>query len=234
MIMQLSNSKRMSLWLIPPDHLRTTLSSIQADIISNHPKDCHLPRFLPHVTLLGGVPISDCFPNEQNTGYVLPVQCKNPQNNIDIDEDAAQIVLRRLQRAFQSHGGITCDFNKERGVFAARDEDGEVKWNQSCLSIIERGIPLMRAIQVADEAFFSTMSTKTCNNERLLPGERHFKPPLFEPHYSFVYGNEAHLVPASLDCPPSFTSTEMVLMWTYPSTLEGVEEWREIGRFSLI
>lgn len=230
--MRLSNSKRLSLWLLPPDNLRTTLSSIQSDIISNHHKDCRLPRFMPHVTIVGGVPISDCCSAEEVK------KCKNSQiNNDNFDEDAAHIVLRRLQLAFQSHGEITCDFNNERGVFAVWDEEGVVQWNQSCLSIIERGIPLMRAIQVADEAFFSTLSTKTttCDNEqRLLPVERHFKPPLFEPHYSFVYGNEAHLIPASLECPPSFTSTEMVLMWTHPSSLEGVEEWKEIGRFSLI
>ena len=40
--------------------------------------------------------------------------------------------------------------------------------------------------------------------------------------------------PMLLECPPNFTSTEIIVMWTYPSTLEGVEQWREIGRFSLV
>lgn len=228
--MQLSN-KRISLWLLPPEPLIRTLSSIQSDIISNHPKDrqLQLPRFLPHVTLVGGVPISDCCTPEELT-------CNSQEEYIDIDGEAAQIVLRRLQLAFQSHGGITCGFIKEQGVFAARttpdDGVGEdiVQWNQSCVSIMERNSSLMEAIQVADEALFSTISTTTHNNDI----ERYFKPPLFEPHYSFVYGNEPHLIPTSLECPPSFTSLEMVLMWTSPSTLEGVGLWKEIGRINMI
>lgn len=111
--------------------------------------------------------------------------------------------------------------------------------------------------------------------------ERHFKAPVCEPHYSFVYGNDAELItslqqqppPPSLsrndsprsatdstssssssnstndvvigessssgkeifvlECPPNFTCTEIAVVWTYPSCLEGVKQWREIGRFTL-
>ena len=247
----LSNSKRISLWLIPPEPLMTNLSSIQSDIISNHPKDRHLPKFKPHVTLIGGVPISELL-------TIGEISCQNPER--DIHEAAAEIVLRRLQFAFQSHGGITCNFINERGVFAAREpsDDGVgediVKWNQSCVSIMERNFSFMKAMQVADEALFSTKRTTCNNNEKstLSPSsssvsedgrsnptassvERHFKAPLFEPHFSFVYGNDEHLIPTSLECPPSFISTEMEVMWTHPSSsVHDVEKWETIGRVCLI
>lgn len=233
--MQLS-SRRISIWLLPPEPLITTLSNIQSDLISKQPKDRFYPRFLPHVTLIGGVPISDCFTSEG-------ISFDNYEHTIfDIDDCAAQIVLRRLKIAFRSHGEITCDFVKERGVFTAR-RDGDrtgredaVRWSQSCVSVLERSSSLTKAIQLADEVLFDASaneSTASCD-DRYSPRaiERHYKPPLFEPHYSFMYGNEAPVIPTSLVCPPSFTSTDIALVWTDPSRLEGVQNWKEIGRVS--
>ena len=129
--MQLSTSKRISLWLIPPEPLVTSLASIQADIIARHPNGGrHLPRFLPHVTLVGGVPISDCCSVEEVTSCWEQQTSKEKDNDVDIDDYAAQIVLRRLQRRFQQYGGIELNFIRERGVFAVRsapklnDNDG--------------------------------------------------------------------------------------------------------------
>lgn len=234
-IMQLS-SRRISLWLLPPEPLITTLSDIQSDLISKQAKDRIFPRFLPHVTLIGGVRISDCCSSEEISfeNYDRP--------DADIDIVAAKNVLRRLQLAFRSHGDITCDFVKERGVFTARpDGDGTgredvVQWSQSCVSVLERNPSLMRAIQLADEVLFpASASTSTASCDNLISPrdiERHFKPPLFEPHYSFMYGDEAPVIPTSLGCPPSFSSTDIALVWTNTSTLEGVHNWEEIGRVS--
>ena len=241
--MQLSDSKRISLWLLPPDPLRKTLSFIQSDIISKHgnnpaTKDLRittphlLPTFEPHVTLIGGVPISDCCSPEEVAASI------EPRTDVDgIDDDAAQLVLGRLQRAFRSHGGVDCNFVKERGVFAARDaETGIVRWNQSCTAIVERSASFMRAMEIADEALFLTSRATSShdNRQQLQPIERHFKPPLCEPHYSFVYGNDPELIPDSLECPLLFTSTEMTVLWTYPSSLEGVKHWKTIGRVCMI
>ena len=187
--MQLSDSKRISLWLLPPDPLRKTLSFIQSDIISKHgnnpaTKDLRittphlLPTFEPHVTLIGGVPISDCCSPEEVAASI------EPRTDVDgIDDDAAQLVLGRLQRAFRSHGGVDCNFVKERGVFAARDaETGIVRWNQSCTAIVERSASFMRAMEIADEALFLTSRATSShdNRQQLQPIERHFKPPLCE------------------------------------------------------
>ncbi|KAL3823199.1 hypothetical protein ACHAXA_003478 [Cyclostephanos tholiformis] len=224
--------RRISLWLLPPEPLITTLSKIQSELISQQPKDRYFPRFLPHVTLIGGVPISDC-------------RCSRDEGMIIDDDVAAQIVLGRLNLAFRSHGYIMCDFVKEGGVFTARPTHGDgtgggedvVQWSQSCVSVLERSPSLMRAIQLADEVLFRAStgtSTASCDDNRPYPRDidRHFKPPLFEPHYSFMYGKDAPVIPASLECPPSFASTDIALVWTDPSTLEGVQDWEVIGRVS--
>ena len=246
----------------------------------------------------------DCDDNS-NTGSTF---------TIDIDELAAQSVLKRLQCAFSNFGGVQCNFVKERGVFAAtrrrrraiinnsesdigdnslinggRDGDAhkintdgnknssngkeddkeeqiieEVQWNQSCIALMERSSEFINAMELADKALFSHRYNNNSNSGSNGGGssstlERHFKPPSHEPHYSFVYGNDASLIQSLsqrsinsnsihnggdegngnrdmmiLECPPNFTSTEIIVMWTYPSTLEGVERWREIGRFSLV
>ena len=327
----LSTYKRLSLWLIPPEPILSSLSCTQKQLISLHmsseQQQKHnnkrapllLPTFIPHITLVGGVPISECCSMEDD---VLPQllslqqqqqEVNNPSNNegdsddndnqlftIDnIDELAAQSVLKRLQCAFSNFGGVSCNFVKERGVFAAirkrqwqtisndeskmnvDDSDGkeddkeeqiieeeQVQWNQSCIAIMERSTEFINAMEVADKALFSHRYNKSSKDDHhdgqssSKSLERHFKPPSCEPHYSFVYGNDASLKqsiserssinsssnsindgsdershnrdPMLLECPPNFTSTEIIVMWTYPSTLEGVEQWREIGRFSLV
>lgn len=226
--MLLSDPKRISLWLLPPDKLKQTLTSTQLDIISNHPKDQPpLPVFEPHVTLIGGVPILDCCSPEQIASI------KEEALNSDIEEEAAKIVLNRLRLAFQSHGGVECNFVKERGVFAAREEDGTVKWNQSCVCIMERSKSLIKAMKAADKAMHST-TIDTSDSDNVQSIEHYFKPPLCEPHYSFVYGNNPELIPAALECPPSFISTEFLVVWTSPPSLKGVRQWETVGKVSMV
>ena len=51
-------------------------------------QDCFFPRFLPHVTLIGGVPISDCCSSEE-------ISLDNYKHtDADIDNIAANNVLR--------------------------------------------------------------------------------------------------------------------------------------------
>lgn len=220
--MQISPTKTISIWLIPPEPLLTELSSIQSQIIKEDGRQ--LPTFIPHVTLIGGVKMSDCFTAEE-------IQTSNLQTdtdaNADVDDIAAQYVLQRLQRAFQS-GGVLCHPIKEKGVFAER------QWNQSCICLLERNDSIMSAMQTANDALFSSSTTMVPNSKdqsNKLPIERHFKPPVNDHHYSFAYGNS--IISPSVECPPTFTCTEMILMWTYPATLEGVGQWREIGRVNI-
>lgn len=234
-ISMLSKSKRISLWLLPPDPLMTTLRSVQADIISSHPAERRLPQFEPHVTLIGGVPIAAAVSAAERQELATRPHAR------DVHEDAADVVLRRLRAAFRAHGGVACDFVPERGAGAVRTPRGDgagngtVPWNQSCVSIVERNASFMTAMRVADGALFATTRSTCHDSAQSAPSvERHFKAPLFEPHFSFAYGNDANLIPASLTCPPPFTAYEMVVMWTHPSSLDAVEKWEPIGRVCLI
>eukprot|EP00984_Skeletonema_dohrnii_P021463 scaffold10729_cov91-Skeletonema_dohrnii-CCMP3373.AAC.6 len=277
----LSIDKRISLWLLPPEPILSSLTRTQQQLISLHDSVSNnkLPTFTPHVTLVGGVPISKCCTVEDDVMPLL-TSCNDNNNNgrehsmkqeeeeEDVDEVAAKSVLMRLACAFRNFGGVDCNFVKERGVFAARNDDGEVQWNQSCISIMERTGSLTKAMELAEHALFTKQSTTTTTQNESGESsthslERHFKPPACEPHYSFVYGNDAGLIasllqPSStsvgsqlssgsanevssggkkrfvLECPPNFTCTEIAVVWTYPSSLEGVEQWREIGRFRLV
>ena len=383
---RLSSHKTLSLWLIPPEPILSSLICTQQDLISlhhqmrGHEQRRLLPAFTPHVTVVGGIPISECCTLEEDVWPCLNSsssilsrdpnqqaqspqqlsnsdQCRNThweKNKFDshvvnfnddhttklrdecnhddtidyLDEIAAKSVLLRLQTTFRNYfggdnserGGVDCNFVKDRGVFAARrkkddcagsisidssssgsgsnsdkssdygEEEGEVQWNQSCISIMERSNNFIKAMELADQTLFFSkqrkqLPTSTNNNNNLMQSnnndddqiireedyemvtlrdekrrqssssssvERHFKPPSHEPHYSFIYGNDADFIQSLsssssssrsssssssssvvLEPPPNFTSTEMILMWTYPSTLEGVEQWREIGRFQI-
>eukprot|EP00970_Alexandrium_tamarense_P005833 scaffold949_cov186-Alexandrium_tamarense.AAC.11 len=151
------------------------LQTIQEEIISSH-SDRLLPLFLPH-----------CFNIDDD-------DVNDDDQHIDIHDLAATIVLRRLQNAFHGIGGVTCTFLKDLGMFAAY-QDGSVKWNQSCVSIVKRTDDFLDVMVLADGALFRVESSDV---------ERHFKPPLCQPHYSFVYGNDPERIPLSLDYPASF------------------------------
>ena len=221
--MQISPTKTISIWLIPPEPLLSELSSIQSQIIKQDGRQ--LPTFIPHVTLIGGVKISDCCTVEEIQKSNLQI---DTDTNADIDDIAAQVVLQRLQNTSKSYGGVVCHPIKDKGVFAER------QWNQSCICLLERNDSIMNAMHTANDALFSSSTTTRNSKDQStkLPIERHFRHPVNDHHYSFAYGNS--IIPPSVECPPTFTCNEMILMWTYPATLDGVGQWREIGRVNLI
>lgn len=333
----LSTHKRISLWLIPPEPVLSSLTrtqhqliTFQQDLDNNNKNHRELPTFVPHVTLVGGIPLSECcsvqddvMPSLQSSSSCIEEEKKEEKEEEDtMDEVAAKSLLKRLARAFHNFGGVECTFVKERGVFAARrqqrrmeaesvtndlitrsptsvtstiisgddwnksnnnddNEEGEVQWNQSCISIMERSNTFLKAMELVERILYTDRSSCSNSTTRgrneieeqqsvaMQTLERHFKAPVCEPHYSFVYGNDAELIsslrnndsPRSvngstsssnssangssscsgsgkesfvLECPPNFTCTEIAVVWTYPSCLEGVKQWREIGRFTLV
>ena len=211
------SSRRISLWLLPPEPVMAELSSIQDGIVADGARRGHqLPRFVPHVTLIGGIPISDCCTAEEAEGEM--------GEGGDLDETAARIVVWRLRRAFRWRRGVRCAFDPARGVFAAGGGGG-APWNQCCVAAADLRPAFVDAMAAADAALFPEGAGGAA--------ERHLRGPLREPHLSYAYGlddDEAGRIPPSLRCPPSFTSTEMAVYWTDPPSLEGVETWREIGR----
>mmetsp|Transcript_4016 Transcript_4016/g.8633 ORF Transcript_4016/g.8633 Transcript_4016/m.8633 type:complete len:218 (-) Transcript_4016:1269-1922(-) len=217
--MNLSKSKQISLWLLPPEPQLSRLTAIQEEIISSHLAHRNLPKFTPHLTMIGGVPISDC----------VSVEEASRRDDVcgDIDEKAAHVVVKRLQDAFRGYGGINIEFLTDSGVFAAfNNVEGRetIQWNQSCVCLVRKNEEFMDAMAVADKTLF----------QKEMQVDRHFKPPVSAPHFSYVYGNIPQHISKSLNCPPSFRSENMVVVWTFPSTLEGVSKWRVIDHVHLM
>ncbi|KAL3788303.1 hypothetical protein HJC23_002877 [Cyclotella cryptica] len=186
----------------------------QQDYILSIDPSC-LPRFDPHITLIGGVEISGC-----NIAHMKFID----EPEVIHDAEAAEVVLHRLRSAFWGFGEVTCEFVEEKGVFACINENNAVQWNQSCVAVVKKTDSFMKAMKVADETLFGSTS---------LPVERHFRPPISEPHYSFAYGNNVETT-KRVKCPRSFTCSEIALWWTDPPELDAVaSEWKLIGKISM-
>ena len=67
---------------------------------------------------------------------------------------------------------------------------------------------------------------------QLPPGEWMFPGPAREPHYSKYYGTTPLANPPPV--PPNFEATEAALFLTTPGTVEGVSQWRQVTRISLL
>jgi hypothetical protein len=214
--MMISNRK-FSLWLIPQEPIMTKLKAEQARLLSENPA---LPSFEPHITLIGGIELCSCCD-------VQEIKCRNDPG-VNIDEEAAKVVLERLQSAFNGFGSITCEFDQDQGVKAMIQKDGTVKWNQASLAIVKQTKQYTKAIDTADKALFGSNSTKF---------ERHYREPALKPHYSFVYTDDAAFalnLETTLKCPSSFTSTIIAMWWTDPPTLEAVaDKWKFVGNIYL-
>lgn len=220
-ILMLSPSRRLSVWLIPPEPAYSHLAAVQRDLIERH--QSNLPCFPPHVTLIGGVPITECVP--------LGETFANSSED-EAHEEAARLVLKRVERSLvmARQEGIECVFDRSKGIVSGRPANarGRVKWNQSCVAILKRNLSFVNAMKIVDEALYTS-----ADGDRPRSAERHFRPPLGEPHYSFVYGNDPPLIPETLECPDDFVCQEVSLWWTHPPTLDGVSQWKEVGTIKL-
>lgn len=276
---------KISLWLLPPgddetfDETSTSRSStsssssspvasIRSQLQSNIKEIANStggPKFEPHVTILGGIP---CL-------------CATEQ---EADRWAAAL-LQTLQARLPSVGGIPCKFGREDGkrpmcVFESghiihgdnfdsdtmalqekqqqQPQDINVKWNQSCVSVMGRCDQFSTAVELTYEAVCEVNRRLLVGGGGIIPdsflGDENafdwkatLRPPIFEPHYSHAYGNNPALVAARrggdkdeeeegkflTDVPPDFVSQEAMLIWTYPAELDCVETWKEVGRVRL-
>mmetsp|Transcript_27302 Transcript_27302/g.59764 ORF Transcript_27302/g.59764 Transcript_27302/m.59764 type:complete len:334 (+) Transcript_27302:58-1059(+) len=264
---------KISLWLLPPGGEESSssssssppLPSIRSQLQSNINEIATStggPKFEPHVTILGGIP---CL-------------CATEQ---EADRWAAAL-LQELQARLPSVGGIPCKFGRDNGkrpvcVFESghiirgdnfdsdtiafkrkqqqQPQEINVKWNQSCVSVMDRCDQFSTAVKLTYEAVCEVNRRLDGGPDSFLGDETAFdwkatlKPPIFEPHYSHAYGNNPGLVAARrggdedeeeeeggeflTDVPPDFVSQEAMLIWTCPAELECVETWREVGRVRL-
>lgn len=212
------SNRKFSLWLMPQQPQMIELKAQQAHILCANPA---LPSFEPHITLIGGVEICTCCTMEE-------IKCIDEQT-IGVEEAAAKVVLKKLQSSFNGFGSITCEFDESQGVQAMFNKDGRLKWNQACISVVKQTKNFMDAMKKADDALFGLDSSRL---------ERHFRKPISEPHYSFVYTNDetiAMKLERTLKCPSTFTSTTIAMWWTDPPSLDGVvnNEWKFVGNVYL-
>ena len=206
--------KQLSVWLLPPaGPIRTRLQHQINEIAAAHH---HLPQFVPHVTILGGMTTTTTRSADMNP-----------------DEWAGQ-VLAKLRRRFSSSSlcGIPCHFKGTPRCLTK--SDGSVPWNQSCVAVMKRDPAFVRAVELAHAAFqdVEAAGQKKDDGDEVFVWTTSLKPPLREPHYSLAYGNAPELCD-DVQVPEDFVGSEIMLMWTDPATLEGVSSWREVGRFEL-
>lgn len=245
-----SSPFKISLWLLPPEDIRTHLQSNIDDIAALTGG----PSFVPHATILGGVP---CLCSTENEA-----------------EQWAEKLLTTLRTQLPAVGGIPCQFGLNEGcrphcvledgkILNGNNDDNNaadgvssscnVKWNQSAVSIMNRSPQFAKAVQLTYRAVCKT-DESLGGGTVPLPSEEEIntfdwtttlKPPLCQPHYSIAYGNHPDLIFAKrnnnnnvgegylAEVPPDFVSTEAMLIWTWPASLEGVPTWREVGRIPL-
>ena len=158
-----------------------------------------LPTFEPHITLIGGEVIQN--------------------------ESEADVILKRLKLIFKDFGSIECSFFDK--VLHGLNDDDVVKWNQSCVAILNPSQQFNDALYLAQKCFHlddDRGKEKVIKHQFLKKGV---------PHFSFAYGMDDARKCEGLKPPGTFTCNSLGLYWTYPSCLIGVPQWKLIGEIFL-
>lgn len=141
---------------------------------------------------------------------------------IDCQDDPAQL-CRNLQDALRGKFGNGIDCQVQPKAVSIRSDGGTVQWNQALVAVLDKTPSMLALVDASRKAF------------HLPPGPK-FAPLLQNPHLSLYYGTCIDNIPDP-DCvvvQQSFLATELALWKTEPGTPEGVAEWKEVGRISLI
>lgn len=105
--------KQVTLWLIPPP---SVAEKLQANIIDlSNEYDGSAP-FVPHVTVVGGIPCS---------------------SGKELEE-----ITKRLKQNLAESGEIPCRFRDQVETMYNKN-DSTLVWNQACVSVMERGEEFM-------------------------------------------------------------------------------------------
>lgn len=206
-----------SIWIVPPQPTFNEISK-QIKYLAQLNDS---PPFMPHITLVGGIEIrDDCRDGGKGEGSA----------------SSALSLLKELELQI-SHlkSGIPCNFIRSKGFVSSYINETDIVWSQACVGIIQRDVILMEAFECAKKCLHK--SKHSVSNE----GEDHnsnpvtidFKPPLGEPHLSFVYTDSAVKGLENLELPNDFIANTIALVQTHPSTVEGVCKWLCVGSFSL-
>jgi 2'-5' RNA ligase len=133
---------------------------------------------------------------------------------IDSDEHATALCHRLRQHVKGRYGnGIICQFENE--IASMQSEHGGYVWNQAFALVVKE-----------NESF-----DRLADHVRSILGKEAlgYPPPLSKPHLSLYYG-EFQVPPIdAVEHPPGFVATTLALWSCSPSSVQGVQEWREIG-----
>ncbi len=206
-----TNKMKYSLWIVPPQPTFNEISK-QIKYLAQLNDS---PPFMPHITLLGGIEIKD---DGRDDG-------KSEGSSF------SELSLLKELELQLSHlkSGIPCNFIHSKGFVSSYMNETEIVWNQACVGIIQRDGILMEAFQCAKKCFHKGEDNKSNSN----PATIDFKPPLGEPHLSFVYTNSAVKGLENLELPNDFIANTIALVKTHPPTVEGVCKWVCVGSISM-
>mmetsp|Transcript_25920 Transcript_25920/g.40235 ORF Transcript_25920/g.40235 Transcript_25920/m.40235 type:complete len:218 (-) Transcript_25920:2862-3515(-) len=200
---------KVSVWLVPETVSRNILQKQIADIASKH----NLPTFIPHVTLsIGGI---DCTTDQDVTG-----------------------IVSRLEEKLGGSGPVTVEFDSSsEGVSSVvrcfRGDDGNVKWNQSCMVAVNRRPDFMRVVALTRMAVYDKDDHHDVDDSNNVMS-MDFARPFGEPHYSFAYGNDESLCEEVVPPISEFIAHELQVWCTSPATLAGVASgWKHLSTIRL-
>mmetsp|Transcript_27084 Transcript_27084/g.45139 ORF Transcript_27084/g.45139 Transcript_27084/m.45139 type:complete len:193 (+) Transcript_27084:303-881(+) len=139
---------------------------------------------------------------------------------IVLEEDPAQL-CERLQTSLRGKfgKGIDCQFRPK--ALSVRKEDGTAQWNQALVAVLDQTPSLLALVDASRKALKQ-------------PPELRFAPLLHQPHLSLFYGTKNVPDPECVKLLEPFVATELALWSTTPGTAEGVANWKELGRISLV
>ena len=134
--------------------------------------------------------------------------------DVDSEEHAVALCHGLRQHVRGGYGnGIFCQFENE--IASMQNEHGGYVWNQAFVLVMKE-----------NEAF-----DRLVDHVRSILGNKAlgYPPPLSKPHLSLYYG-EFQVPPMdAVEHPPDFVATTLSLWSCSPPSVQGVQEWREIG-----
>lgn len=103
---------QVTLWLVPPPSVSAKLKTNIVELCESNNGS---PPFMPHVTLVGGIP------------------CESKE---ELEE-----LTNILRKGIEGKGGVPCRFRRELEVMY--NPDDTLVWNQACVSVVKRDAEFM-------------------------------------------------------------------------------------------
>lgn len=119
--------------------------------------------------------------------------------------------------------GVDCRFHPN--LVSVEGKDTPLQWNQALVAVLHQTPSFMALVDASRQAL---------GKPPPIQRKFSFAPPLQEPHLSLYYGTHEAPNPDCVEALKPFVATELGLWMTEPSGLEGVHEWKELGRISLV